>query len=1136
MVTTVANQKKQFSRRDINRAEQAKRLQESLMYPSTKALLHMIDNNLITNCDVTRRDIRLALEIFGVNPNIVKGKMTRRQPGHVHEYVSAVPPEILKNYRNVTLGIDVYHVNGVKFLRSISRHLMFRITKPIPNAKEKTLMKNVARMISVYKTRGFNVTQIYGDNEFRCIEGDLEETLGVRFFPVARNAHEPFIERDGRTSKERCRCVFNSLPYTRWPTRMVMELPIAVDFFLNYWCSSGGVSATIPPRQILYGTRLNNRVHCRFQFGEYVLAHDSSDNTMKPRASDAIFLQTTGNPDGGFYVFDLKTARRVHRRTATRAHVTDTVINRVHEIARKQQAPEGINFGGFDEDTTIHDFDDQDVGSEDDDDDASDESYYGEAEDNDTVDTELTGVTSGSDSDAIEYHENQNDAINDEEDNQATINEDADTTNESSDIEHETEEVDTDVENSGVDDSEGKKSEVENSGVDDAGDESPVGNNELSDSLPEPRRTLRKTVQSRKYDESEGYAPTTRHRNGHVLFCAGYSKAVKRLEEDHHAIMLVGAAMELYNNLDGSMVTPQYGIKKGLKLFGKLGTEAVLKELKQLDNLDVIIPQHPRTLSRDNIRKALPYLMFLKRKRCGKIKARGCADGRSQRDYITKDEASSPTASIVAIMLTCLVDALEERAVGIVDLPGAFLQTEMPKDEDPTYIRIVGEMADLLVLIDAKKYQPHATKNKKGETVIYSRANKAIYGTLKAALLFWKKLKRFLDSEGFKDNPYDPCTMNKIINGKQATIQWYVDDVKISHAEEEVVGDIIELMNGTFGKVAPLTGSIAKVHEYLGMTIDYANKGRVCFSMFDYMSDIVDNLPEHLQTNRNTATPAADHLFDVNPDAEKLNAERAEEFHHYVAKLLFASKRARPDIQTAVAFLCTRVKEPDVDDAKKLIRLLGYVKDTLFLLLTIGSDGTGNMYWYVDASFAVHQDMKSHTGGVLTFGIGGAVCVSTKQKINTKSSTEAELVAVDDVLPHNLWCRSFLKAQGYHANSTPNNTQYIGHTNILYQDNTSSIKLETNGRSSCSKRTRHLNIRYFMVHDHLKRGNISSVVYCPTDDMLGNYLTKPNQGSKFRKFRNAIMGVTDAEYIRYKVEFENARNHKRQAELIASSS
>ena len=1095
MVTTIAGQKKSFSRRDIRRAERANKLQEILMYPSNKAFAEMVTNNMINNCNVTRRDIFLGREIFGINPNIIKGKSTRQQPGHTREDHLAVPPAILKNYSKVTLVIDVYHINGIKFMRSISRHLMFRITKPIRNAKENTLFDTVKQMVGVYKSRGFNVVQVYGDNEFTCIQAKLEHDLNIKFFPVARGAHEPFIERDGRTSKERCRCVFSGLPFVKWPPRMIMELPIAVDFYLNYWCSSGGVSATVPPRQIMYGIKLDARVHCQHQFGDYVLSHEDSDNTMKPRARDAIFLRPTGNPDGGFYVFDLVTARRVHRMRATPAHMTDTIINRVHKIASDQEAPEGINFGGFDGTATIMDIDDNEPAAEDEDDDASDATYS--SSDDDTVETELTQAESDDDDDELNYRHEDIDNIQE-------------------------------VDERDVDDHEIEPEEV--TGDPNVEQDNEDGTATQDEEEPQAQRTLRPRVQSHQYDESEGYVTSSRSRNqdGTSLFCHGYSNAVKQLERDSEAILLVGAAIERYNSMEALLVTPQYGIRKGLKIFGKDGSAAVLKELKQLHELQVISPIHPRTLSKEEIYRALPYLMFLKRKRCGRVKGRGCADGRSQRESISKDEESSPTASITAIMMTCLIDAIEERVVGIVDIPGAFLQCDMPAG-DVTHIKLVGAMADLLIKIDPKLYQPCAVKNKKGETVLYTKANKAIYGTLKAAVIFWTKLKNHLEkSFGFKPNPYDPCTVNKDIDGATATIQWYVDDVKISHRDKSVVAKLIKDLNEEFGKIAPLTGSIDTVHEYLGMTIDYRTKGVVKFSMFDYLHDIIDGLPEHLKTNCNTTSPAANHLFEVNPEAKKLSEDQADEFHHYVAKLLFAAKRARPDLQTAVAFLCTRVSCPDEDDLKKLVRVLGYTAGTIFLPLVIGWDESGNIYWYVDASFAVHNDMRSHTGGMMTFGRGGVLCVSTKQKINTKSSTEAELVGVDDTLPHNLWCLHFLRAQGYKS-VTGKNTELpplLGRNNILYQDNTSAIRLESNGKSSSTKRTRHIAIRYFMIVDYVKHRKEISIVHCPTENMISDYFTKPLQGAQFRKLRNSVLGITEEEYLKYKLEYEAVKNGK----------
>ena len=103
---------------------------------------------------------------------------------------------------------------------------------------------------------------------------------------------------------------------------------------------------------------------------------------------------------------------------------------------------------------------------------------------------------------------------------------------------------------------------------------------------------------------------------------------------------------------------------------------------------------------------------------------------------------------------------------------------------------------------------------------------------------------------------------------------------------------------------------------------------------------------------------------------------------------------------------------------------------------------------------------------------------STKQKLNTKSSTEAELVGVSEYLPYNIWLPMFMKEQGYDIK-----------TNLLAQDNQSAIKMEMNGRNSCTGNTRHINIRYFFVKDRVDKKEIT-IGYCPTECMLVDFFTK----------------------------------------------
>jgi hypothetical protein len=178
--------------------------------------------------------------------------------------------------------------------------------------------------------------------------------------------------------------------------------------------------------------------------------------------------------------------------------------------------------------------------------------------------------------------------------------------------------------------------------------------------------------------------------------------------------------------------------------------------------------------------------------------------------------------------------------------------------------------------------------------------------------------------------------------------------------------------------------------------------GKAKILMIDYIENVLEDMP--LEWDGEAATAAANHLFEVNTkDPIMLNEDKAAMFHHHVAQLLFLCKHARPDIQMAVAFLCTRVKGPDNDDYKKLGRVIKYLRGSKNMPLTLEGDNAFVIKWWVDASFAVHPDMKSHTSGAMSLGKGIVYGTLTRQKLNTKSSTEAELVGINDVMPQILW-------------------------------------------------------------------------------------------------------------------------------------
>ena len=213
-------------------------------------------------------------------------------------------------------------------------------------------------------------------------------------------------------------------------------------------------------------------------------------------------------------------------------------------------------------------------------------------------------------------------------------------------------------------------------------------------------------------------------------------------------------------------------------------------------------------------------------------------------------------------------------------------------------------------------------------------------------------------------------------------------------------------------------------------------------------------------------------------------------------KAMFLCKRGRPDISLAICFLASRVQTPNEGDWSKLIRVLAFLQATVEEVLTLEADDSQTIYWFIDAAFAVHTDMKSHTGAMMSLGKGASIADSTKQKVNSRSSTEAELNAVDDKIGKVLWVKKFLEAQGFKVM-----------VNIIYQDNESTIKLSNNGKASSGKRTRHFDIKLFYVTDLIERDEVD-IEYCPTEDKVADYFTKPLSGAQFYRFRDLIMNLT----------------------------
>jgi hypothetical protein len=447
----------------------------------------------------------------------------------------------------------------------------------------------------------------------------------------------------------------------------------------------------------------------------------------------------------------------------------------------------------------------------------------------------------------------------------------------------------------------------------------------------------------------------------------------------------------------GHQFLSTYSLNKGIYKFGEKGQQAAHAEMKQLKDQKCFIPIDKTILNATERKRAIESLNFLTEKKDGTIKARHCANGSTERSYITREEASSPTVSTDSTTMTAVIDAEEEREVATCDIPNAFIQIdveEKDKDGNRTIMKIRGVLVDILCQLDNSYKEYVVTKN--GQQVLYVHVLKAIYGMLLSSLLFYKKLATDLMSYGFVLNPYDPCVANKFVDRKQITVSWHVDDLKVIHEDKSTIDDFIEWVKLTYGSIGTVKVCRGSVHDYLGMTLDYRVKGQVSIDMTGYVEKMIDGFPQQLDGE--SMIPWNDSLFKVNEEAIKLDRHQAENFHTVVAQGLFLCNRGRPDIAPAIAFLSTRVRCPDEEDWQKLVRLMKFLKATRKDVLTLKASSDKCIKWYADASFAVHPDFKSHTGATMTMGQGAVMSMSRKQKLNARSSTEAELIAADEVV------------------------------------------------------------------------------------------------------------------------------------------
>ena len=339
------------------------------------------------------------------------------------------------------------------------------------------------------------------------------------------------------------------------------------------------------------------------------------------------------------------------------------------------------------------------------------------------------------------------------------------------------------------------------------------------------------------------------------------------------------------------------------------------KELGQMLEKKVWAPVNLTGLSWEEKQRIIRSSMFLKEKFLAsgefeKLKARLVAGG-DQQDRNLYDDLSASTVGTSSVFTLLSIAAHEERNITVIDISGAFLSADMNTGLS-VHMRLDRNMTNMMI-----KLAPQYSQFVDHKGCVMVRLDKALYGCVESAALWYGNLKECLSSLGYKPNTHDICVVNKHDeHGAQCTIAVHVDDLMITSVNRKMIEWLAASLVKRYGDITRKDGPV--VH-FFGMVFDLTVAGVARVSMSGYVEDML---------KKNAKTPATEGLFDIRDGAVMASEDQRVKFHRLVAKMLYLAKRARPDCLTAVVFLATQVTRCTTDDLAKLDRLLKYVHST----------------------------------------------------------------------------------------------------------------------------------------------------------------------------------------------------------------
>jgi hypothetical protein len=298
--------------------------------------------NVIANCPVTTADINLAEKLFGKDIASLKAKTTRRKTTPVVNDVVEIPRELIEAQHGVDLCFDIMFVNGLPFLTTISKRILYRTAQWLTPNKPQVCRSELNAVFDIYQRAGFKVKCVHCDGEFKSIVRLLKEDHpGLESNEYNAQEHVPEAERNNRTIKERVRAAFHFIPFKALPKMLVAHLVMEAARKLNFFPAKGGISKYYSPRTIMHQRVLDYNKQCNIPLFSYVQGHDEPNpsNTLKARTLDCLYLRPLFNAQGGHELYHIPTKRIITRRKVTMIPMPQQVIDHINELG----AAEGMS-------------------------------------------------------------------------------------------------------------------------------------------------------------------------------------------------------------------------------------------------------------------------------------------------------------------------------------------------------------------------------------------------------------------------------------------------------------------------------------------------------------------------------------------------------------------------------------------------------------------------------------------------------------------------------------------------------------------------------------------------------------------------------------------------------------------------